>query len=607
MADQAGGRVTRRERWLVVLAAAALTTLLLYPISIHPGRHARADSSDGQFSLWNVAWVARTIVADPVHLFDANIFYPHRGTLLYSEANLVAGALAAPGYWATRNPYIAHNTVVLSSSARVPLGMYLLAIYLTGNRWASAVGAICFAYCPFLFAHTTHIQLLMTPGIPFSMLAFHRLADRPTRGRGMVLGLAMAFTALSCAYYGVFVMMLIGWAVLVTAGTRRLWTDGGYWLAVGIAALVGAVVVLPLFVPYRLLQRSGGFHRPLAESSRFAADWHSYLASAGRAHQWMLPYVRPWRDVAFPGFVALVLGVGRLATAFRLRGRPAETALIYGSVTVLAFWASLGPVAGLYSLFFYTLPGFTLMRAPVRFALIVAFGLSVLAAQAIAALLPRLRWPAGVGALLVALAIADHLVPLNFPQPPAPSPAYRVLARMPAAPVIEMPFFDRSRVLLAPHDLHADVDLALDAAGQRLQRLLPAGVRRHRGGAGAVPVSERLRGRRASRRQIRDVPSRRLRREDPRGSGGAAAAVRGPPAAVVRGRSDAAVRDRALTRLITKARSDEGHEEFFLKAKRLRALRPLRAFVKAVLVRAQVGISVCGARRRPRRRSARTA
>src|SRR5262249_31543517 len=173
-------------------------------------------------------------------------------------------------------------------------------------------------------------------------------------------------------------MMLIGWAVLVTAGTRRLSTDGGYWLAVGMAALVGAVVVLPLFVPYRLLQRSGGFYRPLAESGRYAADWHSYLASAGRAPQWVLPCLGPLRDVAFPGFVALAFGVGRLVTAFRLHGRPAETALLYGSITVLAFWASFGPAAWLYSLFFHTLPGFTLMRAPVRFALIVAFGLSVL-------------------------------------------------------------------------------------------------------------------------------------------------------------------------------------------------------------------------------------
>jgi hypothetical protein len=55
------------------------------------------------------------------------------------------------------------------------------------------------------------------------------------------------------------------------------------------------------------------------------------------------------------------------------------------------------------------------------------------------------RWPAWVGALLVALAIGDHLMPLNFPQPGPPSPAYHVLAQLPRAPVIEMPFFERSR------------------------------------------------------------------------------------------------------------------------------------------------------------------
>ena len=437
--------MSQRERLLAVCAGAVLTALLLYPISLHPGRHARADSSDGQFSLWNVAWVARTMVVDPVHLFDANIFHPHRRTLLYSEANLVAGALAAPAYWATRDPYIAHNTVVLVAFFLSALGSYLLAVHLTANRWASAVSAICFAFCPFVFAHTTHIQLLMTPGIPFSMLAFHRMADHTTRGRAIALGLAMAFTAFCCAYYGVFVMMLVAWAVLVTAATRRRWTDARYWSAVGIAALVAAAMVLPLFVPYLLLQQSGGFDRPLEESGRYAADWHSYLASAGRAHQWMLPYVRPWRDVAFPGFVALAFGVGRLSTAWRLRGRSMETAFLYGSLAILAFWASFGPAAWLYSAFFYTMPGFTLMRAPVRFALIVAFALSVLTAQAIAALLPRLRWPAGVGAALVVLAIADHLVPLNFPTPPVASPAYQVLAQQPSAPVIEMPFFDRSR------------------------------------------------------------------------------------------------------------------------------------------------------------------
>ena len=52
----------------------------------------------------------------------------------------------------------------------------------------AAIAAIGFAFCPFVFAHTAHIQLLMTAGLPFSLLAFHRAADRPTVGRGAALG-----------------------------------------------------------------------------------------------------------------------------------------------------------------------------------------------------------------------------------------------------------------------------------------------------------------------------------------------------------------------------------------------------------------------------------
>ena len=43
------------------------------------------------------------------------------------------------------------------------------------------MSAIGFAFCPFVFAHTAHIQLLMTAGLPFTLLAFHRL---PGRGGG---------------------------------------------------------------------------------------------------------------------------------------------------------------------------------------------------------------------------------------------------------------------------------------------------------------------------------------------------------------------------------------------------------------------------------------
>ena len=311
-----------RELAAVLAVGAVLTVVLTYPLAFKMGSVGRVDNGDGQFSIWNVAWVARTLVADPIHVFDANIFYPHRWTLAYSESNLGAGALAVPAYWATRNPYFAHNVVVLLAFLLAATGTYYLVRYLTGDRRAATVSAIGFAFCPHMFAHLAQIQALMTAGLPFSMLAFHRLADRPSTGRGVVLGLAMAAQAICSGYYGVFVILVVGFAVFVVAMTRDLWTDRRYWTAIAIGALVAMVVVGPLFVPYVMLQRTTGFRRSLEEAIPFSANWSSYLASSSYAHGWMLGYLPRWTEVNFPGFAATGLGAAGIWLARSARSAP---------------------------------------------------------------------------------------------------------------------------------------------------------------------------------------------------------------------------------------------------------------------------------------------
>jgi hypothetical protein len=75
-----------REFVIVSLAGLALAVILTWPLASGLGRLGRTldVDADGQFAIWNVAWVARTIVADPLRLFDANIFHPHKTTLAYS-------------------------------------------------------------------------------------------------------------------------------------------------------------------------------------------------------------------------------------------------------------------------------------------------------------------------------------------------------------------------------------------------------------------------------------------------------------------------------------------------------------------------------------------
>src|SRR5688572_17402085 len=129
---------------------------LTFPFATQLHRVGRADNSDGQFSIWNVSWVARTIVLSPRDLFNANIFYPHRQTLVFSELNVAAGLLAVPVYWATHNPYLTLNVVFLATMVLGLAGAYYLVRYLTGDRRAAIVAGICFGFCPYIFGRTSH-------------------------------------------------------------------------------------------------------------------------------------------------------------------------------------------------------------------------------------------------------------------------------------------------------------------------------------------------------------------------------------------------------------------------------------------------------------------
>src|SRR5437764_15297868 len=80
-----------RRAAVACAAAVALTIVMTWPLAAGMRSQGRSTGGgDGLFSVWNVAWVARTLVSDPANLFNANIFFPHRRTLAFSAANLGA-------------------------------------------------------------------------------------------------------------------------------------------------------------------------------------------------------------------------------------------------------------------------------------------------------------------------------------------------------------------------------------------------------------------------------------------------------------------------------------------------------------------------------------
>ena len=429
------------EAIAVVLAALALTCLFTYPLAFKLGSVGRVNTDDGRWSIWVVSWVAHALTTDPAAVYQANIFYPHRNALAFSEANLVAGALGAPVWLMTENPHATHNSVVLFGFVVAAAGAYYLARYLTGSRAAAAVAAILFAFCPFTFARTAHIQLLLTGGLPFCLLAFHRLVDRPTVGRAAALGVALWLQALACAYYGIFAGLTVGFGALFFAATRGLWRSRDYWIGIALAAFVSIALTVPFFLPYLDVQRETGFARTLEES--YSADLGAWLASSAWAHRWWLPWIEPFDEVLFPGMLAIGLGVFGAWKGWLGPGR--ETAVFYAATALVAVWLSFGPDAGLYTVLYHTIPVFSFLRAPARIGILVALCLTVLSAIGLAHLLKHRRRPAAVAAAVGMLAIADlmqaPLTALRDAEPP--SPVYQTLTIQPSGPVVEFPYFYR--------------------------------------------------------------------------------------------------------------------------------------------------------------------
>ncbi|MBP7778558.1 MAG: hypothetical protein KA371_15685 [Acidobacteria bacterium] len=438
------------EATAVVAAALLLTAALTYPLVPKLDRVGRLNTADGRYAMWNVAWVADALIVHPSRLFDANIFYPARQALAFSEANIGAGVIAIPAWGFSGNPYLAHNTVVLFAFAMGLAGAYYLVRYLTGSRGAAAVGGVLFAFCPFVFARTAHIQLMMTFGLPFSMLALHRLVDRLTLARAVTLGVILWIQALSCAYYGIFAALMVGLGTIVFALTRGHWRSPRYWLLIALAAAVSIGLTTPFFLPYVQVQQEG-FARTLDDARMYSANAGAWLASSAWAHRWWLRWLDGFSEVLFPGALATLLGGWGAWRVLRPSAGAApagagirrDVAGFYLLLALIAFWASFGPDAGLYRVLFDTIPVFSFLRAPARIGIVVTLALVVLGSHVLAPWLRARTRPGTWAAALVVLAALElNGAPLTGLReaPPVPE-AYRRLATLPRGPLAEFPYY----------------------------------------------------------------------------------------------------------------------------------------------------------------------
>lgn len=423
---------------LATLAAVAHT----WPLAAGAAR-VLPDNADAQLNAWAVSWIARQLPRDPVHLFDANTFFPERRSLAFSEPLMPAGigAVALRGLGAS--PVLTHNLLLLAGLALTALAGYATGARLSGSRAGGLLAGTVLAFGPHTLPRLAHLQAQWLFPLPLCLLALDATLRRRTWTAAAAMSGAVALLAVTSGY---------GLVLAVAALTAALVGRVDEAVAAGLplvrrlaaASALSAAVAAPVLLPYWIVSRETGLERGLQDVAPLSAVPTSYLATPATLHYglWSRGFVRPEGGAYFPGVAALLLAALALALD---RGWRQPRSRMLAAVALAGMVLSFGPSTPVYRMAQLAFPPMKALRDPSRFGILVILSVGLLAAMGLAAVLRRT--PARLGPWLagavVALAHAEvFCAPFDFARQEDPSPVYdRLRSDTRAVAVAEFPFY----------------------------------------------------------------------------------------------------------------------------------------------------------------------
>lgn len=310
--------------WHALVLYVVLAVVATWPLARGLNRNVAGDLGDPVFTMWVLAWDSQQLLAfargdfsQASSFFDANIFHPAPLTLAYSEHFLPQAIQALPVYATTRNPILSYNLLFLSTFILSGLGGFLFSRQLTGDARAGVIGGLLFAFAPYRFPQTPHLQVLSSQWMPFALYGFCRYfastMDVATRGGRWrpLLGAAAALMALnlSCGYYLMYFAPIVATYVFWEIWRRDLWRHVAMWRRLAGAGLLVVGVTVPLLLPYLAVQQAMHLERGTAELVRYSADVYSYATANVQQPFWgtiVRAFPKPEGDL-FPGVIAIVL------------------------------------------------------------------------------------------------------------------------------------------------------------------------------------------------------------------------------------------------------------------------------------------------------------
>ncbi|MQC26918.1 MAG: hypothetical protein DWG76_05670 [Chloroflexi bacterium] len=416
---------------LYLLTAILLTWPTITQVASALPMGSERSATVPQLNVWTLQWTRQSAAGGFESYWDAPIFYPSQGALAFSDPQPLAGLLSLP--FGGVNPVAAYNAVWLlyiTLNGLAAFGFFrhlklALPIALLGGFWAQAL--------PFLTHERSVLQLQPLFVLVLALWAAQRLLATPSLGRALLLGLTLGGSFYLSEYFGLIAAMLVG-LHLVMAMRKSRWTGGMLLLGIALALLIS----FPYLLRQAQILDQYGFTRASSSVRAGSATLADFLSPSPRTYLAQLLGSRATRFGLYPSLTLVVLAL------FSLARKPDNPHSKYARPVLawsagIAFLLSLGlnlTFLGFrpYEWLWQSAPGFSHIRSPFRFGLLMQFALLMLALLTLGRL-----WRRKQILLLCVLALVTTFEIFPLPETLVSTPTAGRLTRA-ESPAVFLPF-----------------------------------------------------------------------------------------------------------------------------------------------------------------------
>ena len=390
----------------------AISLVLFWYLTVNITNSVPNGYGDVFQSLFNLWWVPYSIfVLHASPYFTHLLYYPVGANFVTQTMSPMAGILTWPIQ--QLSPALAYNLLFLTAFALSGLFMYMLAYYITGNKYASFIAGLIFAFSPMHIAQAQgHLDWTLIEFVPLFIL-FLMKSIFESKKRYPILA-AISFFMLT--FFGdieqgimMFLFAIISVILLFILKHKEVQKKQA---AINLSLMIAVIALL--FMPFLLaiaphlkgavsvasqqsaisdnLQWSDNlmsFFLPSYYNPLFSSISSSYANQIySLTYQGISYAINVGERVSYIGYSVLILMI--LGVYYDYKNNKLKHSLFWIMIFAIYFLLALGPylqifntvtgIPTLYSLYL-NIPYLNIIREPGRFDMIVTIAMAILAAM----------------------------------------------------------------------------------------------------------------------------------------------------------------------------------------------------------------------------------